>query len=157
VKPVERELRGVHVLLILLGAFGVIILANLALTVAAVRSFPGMEVRNSYVASQQFEERRLRQEHLGWQSSATYDGSTLAVAVRTANGMPAELARFSAKVVRPTHQRSDIMPGYRFDGTSYVAPMDLAPGYWNIHVSAESLDGFKFEQKLTLWASPNLQ
>ena len=152
-----RELRGVHVLLILLGGFGIIILANLALAVAAVRSFPGMEVRNSYIASQRFEERRLSQEQLGWQSSANYDGSVLAVAVETSNGMPAELALFGAKVVRPTHQRSDFVPSYRFDGTHYVAPIKLDPGNWNIYVVAESLDGLQFQQKLTLWVSPKLQ
>ena len=114
----ERKLRGRDVFLIFAGAFGIIILANFALAIAAFWSFPGMEVKNSYVASQQFEERRLQQERLGWQSAAEYDGIALAIAVNTISGQPAELAEFAATVGRPTHQRSDQLLNFRFDGNS---------------------------------------
>ena len=51
-------------------AFGVIIGVNLVLALSAVRTFPGLEVKNSYVASQTFDERRAAQEALGWTVSA---------------------------------------------------------------------------------------
>ena len=150
-----RQLRGRHVLMILLGAFGVIILANLALTVAAVRSFPGMDIKNSYVASQQFEAKRMSQERLGWQSHAEYGDGTLSVAVNTVNDRPAQLEDLSIRIGRPTHQRSDQWPDFRFDGSHYTAAIMLEPGYWNIDLRASALDGTAFTQQLTLWVSLN--
>ena len=105
-----RPLQGRHVLILLLGAFGVIVLANLALAVASVISFPGMDVRNGYVASQHFERDRTLQEQLGWVSSAAYADNELRVSVETMQGGSAELDSLSVRVGRPTHQRSDVTP-----------------------------------------------
>ena len=46
-----REFTGTHALMIFGGAFSVIITVNLALAYNAVSTFPGVEVKNSYVAS----------------------------------------------------------------------------------------------------------
>ena len=56
-----RELTGRHVLAITLAAFGVVIGVNLLLAVKAVGTFPGVEVSNSYVASQVFDRERSTQ------------------------------------------------------------------------------------------------
>ncbi len=149
----ERAWNGRHVFLMFAGAFGVIILANLALTIAAVRSFPGMDIKNSYVASQQFERKRQMQEQLGFRSFALYDGNTLEIGIDSKDGVPAELAWFSARVGRPTHQRSDLWPEFHFDGRHHTTTVELDPGYWNLDISANSLDGQPFQQKLTLWVS----
>ena len=61
-----KQLTGRHVLMIFCGAFGIIIGVNLLLAWSAVSTFPGLEVKNSYVASQQFDERKAAQEALGW-------------------------------------------------------------------------------------------
>ena len=66
----ERKLTGKHVLMIFAGAFGVIISVNLVLAYSAIKTFPGLEVKNSYVASQTFNERKAAQEALGWNVSA---------------------------------------------------------------------------------------
>ena len=50
-----RPLTGKHVLAITLVAFGVIIGVNVLMAVKAVGTFPGLEVANSYVASQDFD------------------------------------------------------------------------------------------------------
>ena len=46
-----------HALAMFVAAFGVIIAVNLVLAYNAVKTFPGLEVKNSYVASQEFNER----------------------------------------------------------------------------------------------------
>ena len=56
------ELTGKHVLGITVGAFAVIIGVNVLLAVKAVSTFPGLEVDNSYVASQGFDKRKAAQE-----------------------------------------------------------------------------------------------
>ena len=58
----EFKLTGWHVLAIFVGAFGVIIGVNVALAWNAVATFPGLEVDNSYIASQTFDDRREAQE-----------------------------------------------------------------------------------------------
>ena len=62
----DFKLTGWHVLGIFGGAFGVIIGVNIALAVNAVSTFPGLEVANSYVASQTFDKRRAAQDKAGW-------------------------------------------------------------------------------------------
>ena len=62
----QRQFTGRHALAVFVGAFGVIILVNIAMAFFAVRSFPGLEVKNSYVASQEFDARRQAQERLNW-------------------------------------------------------------------------------------------
>ena len=56
------ELTGKHVFAITAGAFAVIIGVNVLLAVKAVSTFPGLEVGNSYVASQGFNTRKAAQE-----------------------------------------------------------------------------------------------
>ena len=62
----EREITGRHVLLGMVGAFGVIITVNVVMAWQAVSTFPGLEVKNSYVASQTFDAERKAQLALGW-------------------------------------------------------------------------------------------
>ena len=55
-----RTLTGWHAAAIFGSFFGVIITVNLALAYSAVHTFPGLEVKNSYVASQEFDRRRTQ-------------------------------------------------------------------------------------------------
>ena len=57
----EKEFTGKHAAAVFIGAFSVIIAVNIALAVSAVSTFPGLEAKNSYVASQQFNVRRSAQ------------------------------------------------------------------------------------------------
>ena len=49
------EIKGWHVFATFAAAFGIIISVNLTLAFKAVATFPGLEVRNSYIASQSFD------------------------------------------------------------------------------------------------------
>ncbi len=69
----DRVITGRHVLIGFCAAFGVIIAVNLWLAISAVRTFPGLDVPNSYVASQTFDKRRAAQEALGWATRAHED------------------------------------------------------------------------------------
>ena len=53
-----KELTGKKVLMILIGAFGTIIAVNVFMAYKAIGTFPGLEVKNSYVASQSFDAER---------------------------------------------------------------------------------------------------
>ncbi|MBU2962567.1 FixH family protein [Citreicella sp. C3M06] len=146
----DFRLNGWHVLAIFVGAFGVIIGVNLALAWNAVATFPGLEVANSYVASQTFDARRSAQEALGWTVEATAADGQIVLAITDAKGYPVQPKTLNAKVGRTTSAKDDRTPEFTFDGRAYSASDPLAPGYWNVWLSAEAFDGTQFQQRLSL-------
>ena len=95
-----KPLTGRKVLCIALGAFATIIAANITLAVAAIGSFPGIEVKNGYIASQYFEDERAAQEALGWAAMARHDGDGLLIEIHDAAGAPLRLDALTARVGR---------------------------------------------------------
>lgn len=142
-----RELRGIHVLAIFTGAFGVIIAVNLVLAWQAVATFPGVEVKNSYIASQSFDRDRAAQEALGWTVAAEYDRGRLALAFTDAAGLPAPVASLAVLVGRATEARDDQRPVFTREGRWFEAPVTLAPGRWLIRIEATAPDGTRFLQR----------
>lgn len=145
-----RQFTGKHMLAVCVGAFGIIISVNLYMAYSAVSTFPGVEVKNSYVASQQFDTRRAAQEALGWSVYASATGDEVKLEISDRDGQPVEVASLTATLGRATHVRDDQKPQFRFDGSAYVAPAELAPGNWNIRMIARAEDGTEFTQRVIL-------
>ncbi|WP_323715584.1 FixH family protein [Paracoccus aminovorans] len=143
-----RELTGRHVLLITLAAFGIIIGVNVFMAVKAVGTFPGLEVKNSYVASQDFDRERAAQQALDWTVTPDFDGHELTLAIRDAQGNPAPVETLQVIVGRPTHVREDQSPKFAYADGLFRAPLTLAPGLWNIHLTAIAPDGTVFRQRI---------
>lgn len=143
-----RELTGRHVLAITVGAFGIIIAVNLVMAVQAVKTFPGLEVKNSYVASQSFDRDRAAQQALGWVVTPEYSNGELSLIIRDRDGLPAQVKDLAVTIGRPTHIRDDQSPEFRYESGVYRAPVQLAPGNWNIHLTAHAPDGTLFRQRL---------
>lgn len=152
-----KPLTGRHVLAITLAAFGVIIAVNVLMAVKAVRTFPGLEVANSYVASQSFDRDRAVQTALGWRVEADYDGKELVLAIRDAQGHPARIRDLAVTVGRPTFVADDQHPQMSYRGGLYRAPLVLAPGLWNIHVVATAWDGTPFRQRIDHYHGSRVQ
>lgn len=146
----ERKLTGKHVLAIFISAFGVIITVNLVLAYNAVATFPGLEAKNSYVASQQFNERRDAQEGLGWTVEAKAKGGLVILSITDEVGQPVQVAELEAVLGRATHVKEDFEPDFQFDGTAYVAQATLGGGNWNIRMKAKAQDGTDFVQRVVL-------
>lgn len=146
----EFRLTGWHAAGIFVGAFAVIISVNLALAFNAVRTFPGLETANSYIASQTFDTRRAAQESLGWTINAQLEGDRLSVAITDGEGKPVQVGKFSAIVGRPTNVSDDRTPDFVFDGRAYIARETLRPGNWDVWLTAQALDGTLFEQRLEM-------
>lgn len=144
----EKKLTGKHVAMIFVGAFGVIIAVNIALAVSAVRTFPGLEVKNSYVASQEFNTRLHDQQELGWEVKAEYVGGLLILAITDGEGGAVKPKTLEAVVGRPTHVKDDVIPDFQFDGNAFVAPVPLGNGNWNIRMKATTADGTEFIQRV---------
>ena len=146
----QREFTGRHTAMVFVGAFSVIIAVNMVLAVQAVRTFPGLEVSNSYVASQEFNTRKSAQVALGWSVRADARDGLVILSITDKNGDPVQVAKLEATVGRATHVRDDILPAFEFDGTAYVAPAKLGKGNWNIRMVAVADDGTEFGQRVIL-------
>ncbi|MCR9155980.1 MAG: FixH family protein [Rhodobacteraceae bacterium] len=146
----ERKLTGWHALAIFGSCFAVIISVNLVLAYSAVKTFPGLEVKNSYVASQNFDVRREEQQSLGWEVYAEAKGGLLILSITDTQGRPVQAGKLDAVLGRATHVQDDRTPEFAFDGRAYVARETLAPGNWNIRMKATSLEGVAFEQRVVL-------
>jgi len=148
-KPAFR-LRGGHVLSIFVGAFGIIIAVNLTMAWFAVSTFPGVEVQNSYVASQGFNTRLADQRALGWQTRVEVAEGELRLFVSDPDGA-ADVARLSATLGRATHNRDDVTPEFRRIPGGFATPVTLEPGNWNLRLVATAADGTEFRQRVSFW------
>lgn len=146
----DEGLTGRTVLIITVCAFGVILLANLALAFSAVMTFPGLETKNSYVASQSFDERRKAQLALGWNVEANVENDVLILSITGQNGEPVRVAALEATLGRATHVKDDITPAFVNRNGVFTAPVKLAPGNWNIRMQAIAADGTRFTQRIVL-------
>lgn len=143
-----KRVSGRAVLAAFVGLFGVIIFVNIMLAYRAVHSFPGVEVANSYVASQEFDEMRAAQLALGWNvTDHGYRDGHLVLEITDRTGQPAPVDQLEVTVGRTTTTRFDLDPDFTFDGHRFVAPLDLEPGNWLIHLTARAPDGTLFRQR----------
>ena len=130
------ELKGRHVALMFVTGFSIIIAVNVTMATNAVRTFPGLEVKNSYVASQSFDARRAAQAALGWQAQASYADNRLTLVVTDKSGRPVDPSKFQAVVGRPTTRTDDHHVSFDARGQAEVT---LPHGLWRIDVT--SVDG----------------
>lgn len=144
-------LTGRKVFLIAAAAFGLIIGVNVLMAVKAVSTFPGLEVKNSYVASQVFEAERAAQQRLGWTLSHAYADGALVLGFRDRDGRPVQVERLSATLGRTTEAGDDRRPDFVWNGADYVAEEALAPGKWMVLLEAFAADGTRFHQRLDLF------
>lgn len=146
------EITGRKVLVFTTGAFAIIIAVNVLMAYKAISTFPGLEVANSYVASQTFDKERKAQEALGWTLRPDYAPQTgLQLAFTDAAGQPVAVRDLSVLVGRSTEASDDSTPQFVREAGVYTAPVQLAPGKWMLHVTARAEDGTLFQQRLDLF------
>lgn len=147
------ELTGRHVAAITVGAFSVIVAVNVVMAVKAVSTFPGLEVANSYVASQTWDADMAAQAALGWQLAQDYDPARgeLRLTFTDQTGAPVQLAGLKVLVGRPTEAKNDQHPDFAREAGVYVGTVDLAPGKWMLHVEAEAADGTPYRRRIDLF------
>lgn len=145
-----RPLTGRKVAVIAVGAFSVIIAVNLVLAWQAVRSFPGLEARNGFVESQDFDARRAAQQALGWQVGLEYADGELTLRFHDTAGHPLSPAALDVLVGRVADASQDRRPEMHGHAGHFSAPLVLEPGRWMVKVEARAADGTRFSQRLAL-------
>ncbi|MXQ09205.1 nitrogen fixation protein FixH [Alphaproteobacteria bacterium GH1-50] len=147
----ERQITGRQVFFVTASAFAVIIAVNMTMAFKAVSTFPGLEVKNSYVASQSFDARRAAQEALGWDVALGHENGTLSLAITDADGRPVRANDLSLLIGRKTTSGQDQTPEMTYSGGQYSAPVDLASGHWTVRLKATAPDGTPYEKRLALY------
>jgi len=150
----EKVLTGRKVFLMFAAGFGLIIAVNFWMAYNAVKTFPGLEVKNSYIASQSFDAERNAQSALGWRVETAYVDGVVTVSLLDAVGLAPQVASFEAKIGRTTHQREDIVLEMTRAATVYSAPVTLAPGRWYLRLNVVAADGTEFQQRHSIYVRP---
>ncbi len=145
-----REFTGKHMLALMIGGFGTIIAVNFGMAYMAISTFPGVEARSTYVASQTFEVNRDAQDALGWDVVATLDDGLLTLTIRDADGTPVQPLVLKAIFGRATHTGEDHTPDFAWTGTALTAMVPSRDGYWNLRLELEAADGTIFRRRIQL-------
>jgi nitrogen fixation protein FixH len=113
----------------------------------AISTFPGLEIKNTYVASQVFDAEKAAQLRLGWTMEASYDGKTLTVEMNGPDGKPADVGEMDVSVGRAAHANSDVTLNFEQSQSPYSIDIPLDGGKWEIRLKAKSKGGVLFRQR----------
>jgi nitrogen fixation protein FixH len=133
----QKEFTGRHMLLITMTFFGVVIGVNVLMAISASRTWTGLVVANSYVASQEFQvksDAAHRQNEAGWTMDVAYKDGRLVVQLAGNDG-ELKLQGVEAFVRRPVGGHDDAVVPLSFGPEGYEGVIDLAPGVWDITVT----------------------
>ncbi|MEE9454168.1 MAG: FixH family protein [Paracoccaceae bacterium] len=148
-----KELTGRKVLTILLVAFGVILTANMTLLYYALHSFPGLEEKNPYIASQSFDTRAAAQVALGWVPHVEYGAAQVKLQIMGAQGGLVFPKTLTTRIGRPTHDREDQVVVFQKAADGYYLDAKLARGKWFVYVTAQSADGVDYTARLAIYVT----
>ena len=126
-----KRFTGWHMTAILLGFFGVIVAVNFTMATFATRTFGGVVVENSYVASQEYNDwlkAARAQAKLGWKAEAGLDaGRHVTVEVSTPGAVVTGYA------AHPLGREADVP--LKFTGVqSFRSERPLPAGRWTVHL-----------------------
>jgi nitrogen fixation protein FixH len=136
-----KEFTGRHMLLIMLAFFGTIVAVNLAMATFASTSWTGLVVKNSYVASQQFNENAAEgrdQAARNWNPVLELQLGAVSFRLNDSAGTPIRLSAVKATFRRPAYEAEDFSIDLirRSDG-AFAAQADIRDGIWIIESSAD--------------------
>ncbi|EEZ32372.1 FixH family protein [Brucella sp. NF 2653] len=133
---------GWHMLGIMFMFFGVIIAVNLLMAYNAVHSWSGLVIQNSYVASQEFNDKAKtgkEQAALNWQSKPAYENGVFTWQLADHNGKAVAMTGGTVDFKRPVGDAHDtkVTLTVREPGI-LTAPLELGEGAWIMEVNADA-------------------
>ncbi len=136
------QFTGRHMLFIMLAFFAVIISVNLTMALMASKSWTGLIVQNSYVASQEFNERAEEgraQAALGWTGELAVDDGAITYRLLDASGAAVRLDGVVITMHRPVTADEDttlhLVSSARGAWRAEHGPGD---GTWVVKIEAEA-------------------
>ncbi|MEM8688677.1 MAG: FixH family protein [Pseudomonadota bacterium] len=146
----RTEFTGRHMLLTMVAFFGVIIAVNFTMAFFASSTWTGLMVKNSYVASQDFNAKLAEaraQDALGWTSTMVLEGKDLKLTLKDNQARPLAGLNVVARVYRPVAEAEDHDVALTESGAGlYGATVDLNPGLWEVAIMATGRDDRNYQQ-----------
>ena len=138
----EREFTGFHMAAALVLFFGVIITVNLIMAWFANSTWSGLVVKNSYVASQEFNskvEQVKAQEALGWKGSLTSSAGIVRWSLVDTGAKPVAADAVTVRFRRPVTESEDATVSMVPDEKGgWQAAFPLGEGIWIAVVDVQS-------------------
>ena len=139
----KPKFTGRHMLCVIVAFFTVIFIANFTMVFFASKSWTGLVVKNSYVASQNFNKDIAAQEKFkrdGWQSNMQVEKGVFSFRLTRA-GQGIDGCQVVGDLQRPVseHQDYKLVFNSQSPGT-YQARRSLESGRWNLLLKAQCPD-----------------
>lgn len=148
---VAKPLTGRHMLVMFVAFFGVVFAVNMLMATVAIRSWTGLVVENSYVASQQFNNdvaELKKSAELSITHRLHIERGKLLLSLQDADGKPVDAENVQIQFERPFGMtREQNLVATRTAPGQYEASANMVAGIWNGQLSAQ-LSGDK------LWRQP---
>ncbi len=132
-----RPFTGWHMAAILITFFGIVISVNIFMARAAMGTFGGTVVENSYVASQKFNgwlDKAAAQEALGWSVASQLTADRRVVVTATKAGVPLQGAMVTAFVRHPLGRAPEQPLAFRAVAGQWQSVAPLPAGRWLVHL-----------------------
>ena len=152
-----REFTGRHMLVFVLLFFGTIIGVNIYMATMAITSWTGLVVKNSYVASQEFNDKLAAsraQAELNLKVDLTYVEGTLIFSLLDTQNSPVTLENVEIALTRPIGIQEDRLLMLEPTGSSYTIKEELPMGVWNVVISAHVPGNPDFNYRARLIVAP---
>ena len=155
------EFTGWHMLAIMVAFFGVIVSVNVTMAVIAGRTWTGLVVKNSYVASQKFNDEiaAAKVQHArGWQSSLSYRDGAVVFTLVDRHQQPVIYDDLILHYGRPAFEQDDGTVALQHIGSGrYRANVKMAAGYWSLKVIGGRGDqAYRRDSRLFVRAAANV-
>jgi nitrogen fixation protein FixH len=158
----DEGLQGRHVLMILLGFFGVIFAVNGFFLVSALSTHTGVVASEPYRKGLEYNDRIAadeRQALLGWRESLSVETSgAIALTLHDANGAPIPNLAVTAILGRPATARFDrrlaLVESERGQYTATARALEGGSWIASIEVRTSTSDGLVFQSRRRLWLKP---
>lgn len=137
-----RPFTGRHMVLVMLAFFGTIISVNLIMASFARSSWTGLVVQNSYVASQQFNEKMAESRalaKLGWRGVLETESGRVVYRLNGRDGRPVAATGGKAIFRHPAAEGADWSAGLKpVEAGVLAADVDVADGVWAVELEVEA-------------------
>ena len=153
----EKQFTGRHMAMIMVAFFATVVGVNMFMVYAATSSWTGLVVKNSYVASQNFNELTAKLEAskaFGLHGKADYANGKVAISIKDASGNPVTITNPVLEMGDAKGDANAAMPiVIQADGT-LAADKQLAVGLWSGIVSGTVPGKGEWAQSVSIQVAP---
>lgn len=152
----KGEFTGRHMFVIMLCFFSIILAVNIVMATIASKSWTGLVVESSYVASQEYNsvlEAAKTQNERGWRSELSYSNGIFEIKLTNAQNEQLNAGIVSIKVGRPACEQDDHILVLTANGKGYFTSVDrLAEGVWILQITAD-IDGRIYHRNVRIFVT----